>query len=837
MRFLNNLTIKNLKLNKKRTIATIIGVILATFLLTSIVTILSSFQKSLLENTKKINGNYHYEFLDVLASDLDVFSNNDNIEQVFVTKPLGCISLEDVFNINISLEILSFFQDALDNLGIELTEGRMPQNDNEIVLSDTQKKYQSSEIKLGTKIKLKVQSENDSYEKIYTIVGIVNITNEYLKESENQNANKYIAITKLNEYLQTDKLNVYIKIKDLNKRLETIAKIQGIDDHTFKSLNNANKARAEVNMQKYENNKFFYLCNNTLLSMETGDFVDETASMFYVVFGIILIIAILTSIYCIRNSFDISITEKIKQYGILTSIGATKKQIRKIVFHEIFIIGIISIPIGIITGTLFIYIFLKILGVSLSENLFGMEFIFSTNIPAIILIIILSCFVLYFSARKSAKKASMLTPLEAIKGNRDITIKAKRLKVPKFMKKIFGIGGEISLKNIKRNKKRYRTTTVSIIISVTLLITAISFTEYSSEVARIYVGQENYDIFVNSNVFENLKMITEDIRINQNRYELYRNSSFKLIEDENYYTEDSKKVKKGRDFSTIVSIGTQEYERYIRSLGLDYETAKDKVILMDITTQSIEENDKITYQKIDYYNYKEGDKIYLYDGENEETIETEIIKVTSETPLYLLNGPSAFLIVSDEFMDKYHSSENQVGYLYIQTTDDIELEKYIKENYSDSYWALGNNAETRRQEQAMIIGISIFLYGFILVTALIGTTSIFNTITISMELRQKDFILLKSIGMTKKEFNSMIKLESVFIGIKSLFVGIILGLIFSYFVFLAFSINVELNYIFPISAIIICIVAVSLLIGSIMKYSLNKINKLNIIETLRNDNI
>lgn len=837
MRFLNNLTIKNLKINKKRTISLIIGIILAIFLITSVITIISSFQKTLLEHTKKTKGDYHYGFLNVPAFELDEFSKDENIDKIFVTKILGYSSLQESSGTNIPLEILSFSQGSLDNLGLEITDGRIPQTDSEIIFSDTLTKYNETDIKLGSQIELELQNGDNSYEKTYTIVGIVNITDEYIETVNNPNSDKYIAITKLNEYSESDKLNVYIKIKDLDKRLETIAKLQGIDDNTYKNLIGSNNAITEKNLSRYENNKYVYLYNNTLLGMQTGDYIDETAKMVYSVAGIIILVIVLTSVYCIRNSFDISITEKIKQYGILSSIGATKKQIRKIVFHEAFILGIISIPIGIIIGILFVYIFLKILGLQLGKSLFGMEFIFSTNLYAIIITIILSCLVLYLSARKSAKKASKLSPLEAIKGSKNLKINSKKLKTPKIIKKLFGIGGVLAYKNIKRNKKRYRTTIVSLILSVTLLITAISFSKYTSEVVKVYINQENYDIFVNSDDFEKLKKITEDAKINRNRYQLYRSLSVEIIDAEEHYTDNFKKLKTGYTFCSLVSLGKQEYERYIKSLGLNYETAKDKIILMDITTESIEENDKFTYQQIDCFNYVEGDKISMNIDFNKESIETEIIKITSEKPLFLATGPSAFLIVSDEFMDKYYIQENQPCFLHIQTEDDIELEKYIKENYSDSYWAMGNNAESRREQQSIITGVSIFLYGFIIITALIGTTNIFNTITTSMELRQREFMHLKSIGMTKKEFNKMIRLETIFLGGKSLIIGIILGLILSYIIYLGFSLNVELNYIFPIEAIIISIIAVSILIGGIMKYSLNKINKLNIIETIRNENI
>ena len=138
---------------------------------------------------------------------------------------------------------------------------------------------------------------------------------------------------------------------------------------------------------------------------------------------------------------------------------------------------------------------------------------------------------------------------------------------------------------------------------------------------------------------------------------------------------------------------------------------------------------------------------------------------------------------------------------------------------------------------AIVLVISIFLYGFITVITLIGVTNIFNTITTNMNLRSKEFANLKSIGMTKKEFNRMIRLESIFYGSKSLIIGLPLGCIISYFIYKAVGNSYVTEFVLPFKAIIISIFFVLIVVGIIMKYSLNKINKQNIIETIRNDNI
>ena len=166
-----------------------------------------------------------------------------------------------------------------------------------------------------------------------------------------------------------------------------------------------------------------------------------------------------------------------------------------------------------------------------------------------------------------------------------------------------------------------------------------------------------------------------------------------------------------------------------------------------------------------------------------------------------------------------------------------EINNLKKSNDSYSMISYSDLEASRRSENAMVLVIYIFLYGFIAVITLIGVTNIFNTITTNMNLRQKEFAMLKSIGMTKKEFDRMIRLESIFYGFKSLIIGIPLGILGSYFVYKAFSEGMEMSYRLPIMAIIIAIIFVFLIIGLIMKYSLSRINKQNIIETIRNENI
>ena len=199
---------------------------------------------------------------------------------------------------------------------------------------------------------------------------------------------------------------------------------------------------------------------------------------------------------------------------------------------------------------------------------------------------------------------------------------------------------------------------------------------------------------------------------------------------------------------------------------------------------------------------------------------------------YSSNG---FWIVSDEWVETVMQGNYDKASLYIKCDNANQMEKSIKNISKDI--SVNNYDEIARQENAIWLVIAIFLYGFITVISLIGVTNIFNTITTNMNLRSKEFANLKSIGMTNKEFNRMIRLESIFYGTKSLLIGIPIVIALSYAIYKAFAEGTEMGFLFPTNGVIISVVAVFVLIIGIMKYSLNKINKQNIIETIRKDNI
>ncbi len=281
---------------------------------------------------------------------------------------------------------------------------------------------------------------------------------------------------------------------------------------------------------------------------------------------------------------------------------------------------------------------------------------------------------------------------------------------------------------------------------------------------------------------------------------------------------------------SVISLGNEEYERFIQEIGGNVSSYKDKGILID----------DVSIYQLDHYEtinvYKD---VTSFSGViNGSNVTIPIATRTEKRPMGLegVYTDSGYIIVSDEFMDNL--TYNYEG-LYISSNDVENLEKttndYLKNTTFNSY-VYNVDAEVQAN-RSMLILVAIFLYGFIIVISLIGITNIFNTITTNMNLRSKEFAMLKSIGMTKHEFNKMVRLESLFYGTKSLVIGIPLGIIGSILIYKAFEVGNDLGYVIPWESIIIASIVVFLLISIIMHFSVKKINKQNIIETIRNDNI
>lgn len=862
MSILNKLTIKNLKLNKKRTIVTIIGIILSVALICAVASMVSSFRESLIRFEINRNGNFHYEFSNIDNDTLREIKNNRNFDKVYISKNIGYLKLNNSKNEDKPYAYLIAMDDiAMSNVSLNLIEGRFPTNDNEIVIPRHLKTNGRVDYKVGETITLDygdrvsdeyILNQNNPFNKYdetfkikgtktFKIVGIIERPSTII---ENYLAPGYTFMTYLNENNYSGEYNVYLRYtkEALKNRYEVTARLLNVDPIKYKKYmtNLSSLKESEIDEVKEKIVKMPHNMNEYLISLETMSLKDSTMRVLYMLSAIVIIIIIVSSVFCIKNSFDISITEKTKQYGMFRSIGATSKQIKKNVLYEAFILGIIGIPLGILSGLFASYVLIKICNYYLYNVLNETRLIFSTNLIAILISVILGCVTIYFSALKSARRASKLSPMVAIRNSEDIKIKSKKLKSPRYIKSLFGIGGVISYKNLKRNKKKYRTTVISIVVSVSVFIGLYYFMNMAFNILYLEVGASdvNIQLLIGDNSKDkenNLNKIEQIFNLdNIERISFQKRLLGEIIDKTLYTKEFNKLVGTNGTKILIYAIGDSEYRTYVKSLGLNYSDVKNTGILINNSFAYDEDSKKDI--EISVLNIKKNDKMNI--KINNITHQIKISEVTKERPFGFSNTySSGFIIVSDEYLKELDNNFNY-GWILIRSNNADLLQSNIEKILGDIDYNLDNIDKNYRIVKGVYTLMAIFLYGFITVITLIGITNIFNTITTNINLRRGEFAILKSIGMTSYEFNKLINLETVFYSLKSLLIGIPLGVGVSYLIYIAFSEGSrEFQYEFPFGGVFISILAVFILVFIIMNYSIKKVNKQNIIESIRNENI
>ena len=848
MSILNRLTIKNLHLNKKRTIVTIIGIILSTALMVGIGLLFSSFQDLMIRDTIGYSGKYEAKYNDVDLIKLNDIKNKNFT--YFYEKPIGFSKTQSSNEYKPYMYITSVNREYFDEL--KLIEGDIPKNENEIVISNHVITNGGLDYKVGDIVTFTYGSRNidgditlannelvdgefltNDGTHTYKIVGIVERSN-----FESYSASGYTAFT-IDVNSDNGNVNLYVmfnKNKNIIKQSEELAK--------------------ELNY----NGDINY--NSTLLALYGESTYGNVMSSMG---GMMIIMLSLVSIGCIiviYNSFAISVMERKREFGLLSSIGATKKQIKKSVFYEALVVGVIGIVFGILGAYIGIGCVILIIN-NLISDMLEYKLYLVTNYLFIIIPVIFMIIVIGVSAFVPSRRASKVSPIEAIRQNDDIKINKKKIRTSKLVLKLFGIEGEIALKNIKRNKKKYRVTIVSLFISIVLFISFSSYMNYTLNTASSVMGEVPYDYrisyFGDDNNKEALDKINEIVESSDvKEYVSYSVSNLSIIGNYTYsdeyldfyksaYGDDGIKALNNLKYQRIyiLVLDDNSYNKYKKLIGLD----KDSVILLNrFKGVSYGNNKRVNY---DIPVINSGDiniKICNFDDNDEDMDTTKYCNKNIDN--IFVTNKSFDLIEEFSYMDDFKLIVNKKLYdsildggtdftqfnIISDNTNNIdklikELDKYSNVNYI-------NIKESMKQANNLILVVKILMYGFISLVTLIGVTSVFNTISTSMALRKREFAILRSIGLTRGGFNKMLFFESLFFGMKSLIFALPVSIGVTILIHYSLADMMSIStIIIPWKAIIISIVSVFIIVLLTMMYSSSKIKKHNIIEQIREENI
>jgi len=840
MKVLNRLTIKHLMMNKKRTIVTIIGIVLSTSLMVGIGLLLSTFLYSMQLDAIEYNGSHHAYFDGITKEEKETLDLNVNFSKTYSYGIVGYAKVENENTYKPYFYIVSGDKSILETE--TLLEGKFPESKEEIVIPDHLQNYKETKYKIGDEITLdigpriieeeEVYNNNVSYTTIYDETGKTR-SGETLKK-EKTKTYKIVGIikrSKKEDYSAPGFMAYTTEENDIAYyrtygELKNVRKVYDLKSEICETLNKNATCATNDNLLYYYGISRYGNVNRAIVSVLT----------------IGLTLLSVGCIIVIYNSFAISTMERKKSFGLYSSLGATPRQLKYTVFFEALVVGTLGIILGIVAAFLGIYVTVNILD-HLVGDTWGMTLKFVVDPLYITIPIIFMIGVVYLSAFIPAKRSSKVSSIEMIRENDEIKIPRKKVCTPKWIHKLFGMEGEIALKNMKRNKRKYRITLLSLFISIVLFI---SFSTYLTLGLKLTdIGDKAlYDIYVNTNDIDTIEDIINREEVEKSYRIKQQSVAIKMEEKQNYQ----------KNFYEF-------YEAMYKDE--DEEFPAVEVILEDKDFKELEKlvskkNTPILYNQLNYTFYESNSRksfqtkmfekdrgkltICSYKEEGCQDLEITMINETidfirslpveNSMPILLL---SKSMIEKDSILEVKEKQE----FLAIQSKEYKNLYESIDKKYNNQsgFYAFSPKIELEEQKNSML-AIKILLYGFITLVTLTGVTSVFNTIHTSIHLRKKEFAMLRSVGLSPKGFNKMIFFESLFFGLKSLLYSLPVSFGIVYLINIsigdAFSFG---TIVVPWNAVIIAILGVFLIILATMWYSVSKIKKENILNSLRDENI
>lgn len=898
MNIFNKVTLQSLKKNRTRTIVTIIGIILSAAMICAVTTFASSIYNYALDNAIYVDGDWHGSAEDIDSKTYESIKDDSKIKSYVYAQQLGYSKIEDCKNENKPYLFLLGASDGFNEMmPVHITSGKYPTSSSEIIIPEHLFENGGVELKIGDTLQLALgvrmldgyeMSQNNPFyvydenneavpsgetltvkeTRSYKIVGF------YERPSfENYTAPGYTAITIADKQISKKySYNVWFKMN------ETKDVYSFIEDNKLPGKTNSSVLR-------YSGVSRYTGFNSMILSLSI----------------IVISLIMLGSISLIYNAFSISVAERTKQFGLLSSVGATKKQLRRMVVSEALMVSAIGIPLGILAGVGGIGITLFFVG-NKFEALIGypIPLKLSVSVLSLVIAVVIALLTVLISAIVPSKRATKVSAIEAIRQSKDINTKIKKVRTSKLTYKLFGLPGMLANKYYKRSRKKYRATVLSLFMSVVLFVSASAFTGALTESVTDSFGNVEYDILIygyenefgKATVDDLLNELKSDKGVNQVAYtqgssyyisvspnevskdylEYYATSEELLIDeienvgvytnfkfvDDNAYRELLKKYK----------LNENEYfnANEPKAIAVDGRVIFDSVLGKYTSYNVLNSEDtaiSFVVEKVFDGYYFEGDKIdengntvYVYKNQEnpneimtltrEEAFEEKTVKlgkIIYDAPFFLDVNSRLTMIYPMSLRDNVLSVETFLnnGYSYYITTDThVETMNAIDETLSDLSLERLRTQDIAAQEEEnrnIVIIIQVFAYGFIILISLIAAANVFNTISTNIALRRREFAMLKSVGMTTKGFNRMMNFECILYGTRALLFGLPVSVGISYLIHLAVSEGYQKEFTLPWVAIGIAVLSVFLVVFVTMMYSMSKVKKDNPIDALKNENL
>ena len=860
MNIFNKVTLQSMKKSRARTIVTIVGVVLSTAMITAIATFGTSLLNYLIKSSIAKYGDWHVELLDVTSSFVEAQKNNNYVSDTAEFTNIGYAKLDGSKSPDKPyLFIAGFNNKTFDVLPVRLISGQFPENSNEILIPSHVAAKAGVRFKVGDTMLLDVGNRMDGNKrlgqhdafrsgekpgeakealvtntaKMYTVVGI------YERPGfEEHSAPGYTLITKDDSRNSASSYSLFVTLKNPRQIKAYTNNINGTQNFVFNDY--------ILRFMGVSDNKLF----NALL---------------YTVGAILVAIIMVGSIFLIYNSFYISLNERTQQFGILSSVGATAKQLRNSVLFEGLCIGIVGIPIGILAGIGSIGLVIPIVAEKFKSILYStVPLSLSVSLSAIAAAAVVSLITILISAYIPARKAANTPIVESIRQTNEIKTEAKAVKTSPLAQRMYGLEGTLALKNFKRNKRRYRSIVLSLVLSIILFVSGSAFRTTLKRLSERLIMDIDYDILLTAENMDDSEMfqLYDKLKNTDGVYE----SSYQTVYaytstvKESELSDSYRKYRGATTPDETISFPTDiqfiedgEYLHFIKKLGLppeEYYGQNGKLIA--VAKQRVEQNDGPN-EPLDLFASHSMTLHVSPEIDNKTSSEHDQTINVTFTDTYPVDPPPkqpsqkssyVFMVVAPySLKEKFEApdihSVTGLSFLSKNNTQTVaEMESIIQNVGITSPYTLYNVYEIVEQYRSLTFVIDVFTYVFVIMISLIAVANVFNTISTNIRLRRRELAMLRSVGMSDRDFNKMMNYECIFYGMRALIFGLPIAGIVSWLIYVGL-VSVEkidnFVFVFPWGSMAISVISVLFIVFVTMLYAIRRIQRENIIDALRDD--
>ena len=823
MNIVNSLTLRHIKSHKRRSLLTVLSIIVSVAMVTAVFTTVFSFVSFLKDSTLAYDGSWQAQLIYEEAPDLAAFQS-ENMEYYAGTQLCQFTYQKDIEKAKAYSQIDAVDENVVKMRNIHIKEGAFPKSKNDLLITDKYIENNKLDWKVGETVSIYCTdyATEKEYFKDYTICGIAEGNVSFFDKCDGVTAN-------------TDETVSYITF-------------------SYKTLDKSFYEKAEALQKKTGANNISY--NTDLLDYSGVNRGSSTIRTVKIFTCIILAVIVFASVFMIYDSFAVSYQERERYLGMLASVGATKKQKRSSIYFEGFILGLVGIPLGIIAGFIGMAItFKSIESAFLTTIAIPIKGTLKVHFSPYILLgtVLISALTIFISCYIPARRASKTTPINAIKGTNTVKVKkAKRLRVSKLTKKLYGFEGELAVKNFKRNGRRSRTIVFALVMSVVLFISVTNFSQLFTSMVELETGEQNADFQVYAKIEDKdaIKKYFDGANIDDCVSYLQTNSTLKNTD---LLTANAKSAYNSEEKSIYVFVMENDrFDDYLKTLGEKPEGYHNKGSLKGIIFNRVTDASGKMHKSYPAFPADAvGKTLACYITQIDENTGEDGIKrdfnvtagfITDKEyngrlflPKYM-NYPS--IILPEDAISSLPVEQN--GCVFNIFVKDYKPAMEAAESYFESKGIACEIVDTTSHIQAINAVLQImkvFIYGFVSLITLIAVINIINSISNSMNERKTEFAMLKSVGVTPKGFKKMIYVESLRYGAKSLVWSVPLSIGLHALMYYALSnaegtqIPFSTNWQYYFSAIL----AVFVIILMSLLYSADKIKDDNIIENLKQD--